>query len=84
MAKKGNLPKFTLEFDEKRVQWELQKDKTGQVVKRFNVKENATKRDVLRKAIGPNGGSVKIQKVNGRFQSERTYPKSKDPKRSPG
>ena len=80
----GNLPKLTLEYDEGRGKWELQKDKTGQVVKRFNVKENATKRGVLRKLLGSSGGSVKIQKVNGRFQSERTYPKNKDPKRSPG
>ena len=81
---KSNLPKLTLEYDEDRHKWELQKDKTGQVIKRFNVKENATKRGILKRLLGENGGSVKIQKVNGRFQSERTYPKSKDPKRSPG
>lgn len=79
-----NLPKLTLEYDEERGKWELQKDKTRQVIKRFNVKENATKRGVLKKLLGEKGGSVKIQKMNGRFQSERTYPKSKDPKRSPG
>ncbi len=28
--------------------------------------------------------SVKIHKENGRFQEERTYPRSKDPHESPG
>jgi hypothetical protein len=30
------------------------------------------------------GGSLKIHKVNGRIQEERTYPKSKDPIKSKG
>lgn len=29
-------------------------------------------------------GSVKIHKKNGRFQEERTYPRSSDPSSSPG
>jgi len=36
------------------------------------------------KAVGSGGGSVKIQKKNGRIQEERTYPGSADPKKSPG
>lgn len=28
--------------------------------------------------------SVKIHKLNGRIQEERTYPRSSDPRRSPG
>jgi hypothetical protein len=28
--------------------------------------------------------SVKIHKLNGEFQEERTYPRSADPRRSPG
>lgn len=39
----GNLPKYTLEFDESRQKWELEKDKTRKVVKRFETKTNATK-----------------------------------------
>lgn len=30
------------------------------------------------------GGSLKIHKNNGGFQEERTYPRSKDPRRSKG
>jgi len=78
------LPKFTLEFNEKKDKWELEKDKTGEVIKIFKTKEVATKRGVLKKAVGDEGGSVKIQKEDGKFQEERTYPKSKDPKKSRG
>jgi hypothetical protein len=80
----ANLPKFTLEYNDDRRKWELEHDKTGQVVKRFDTKQQATKGGVLEKAVGPEGGSVKIQKENGRFQEERTYPRSKDPRRSKG
>ena len=38
----------------------------------------------LEPAVGKLGGSVKIQKLNGRFQEERTYPKSADPSESVG
>jgi hypothetical protein len=34
--------------------------------------------------LGKAGGSVKIQKINGRFQEERTYPRSEDPRGSRG
>lgn len=41
---------------------------------------------LLEEPAGPaaDGGSVKIQKENGRFQEERTYPGSKDPVASKG
>lgn len=60
----ANLPKYTLEKNEK--------------------KEIATTGGILRTAVGKNGGSVKIQKGNGRIQEERTYPESKDPIKSKG
>ena len=80
----GKLPKFTLEFNERREKWELEKDKTNKVVKSFATKEKATKGGVLERAVGPLGGSVKIQKLNGRFEEERTYPRGRDPRRSKG
>lgn len=80
----AKLPKFTLEFDEKKDKWVLENDKTNKVVKSFETKEDATSGGVLKKAVGKDGGSVKIQKANGRFQEERTFPKSKDPKNSKG
>jgi len=78
------LPKFTLQYNEEKENWALQKDKTRRTVKSYETKEDATKRGVLKRAVGVDGGSVKIQKINGRFQEERTYPKSKDPRKSRG
>jgi len=80
----AKLPKFTLEFDEKKGNWPLENDKTNKVIKRFETKENATKGGVLKRVLGSEGGSVKIQKENGRFQEERTYPRSRDPRKSKG
>jgi hypothetical protein len=80
----GNLKKFTLDYNEKKESWELTNDKADKVVKSFDTKEEATKGGVLEKAVGKEGGSVKIQKENGRFQEERTYPGSADPKSSRG
>ncbi|MEA2206532.1 MAG: hypothetical protein QOE77_3308 [Blastocatellia bacterium] len=78
------LPKFTLDYNERKDKWDLRKDSTNRVVKTFPTKEKATKGGVLEKAVGPQGGSVKIQKQNGRIQEERTYPGSADPSKSPG
>lgn len=79
-----NLPKYTLEKDERKDKWVLEQDKTGRQVKQFSTKAEATKGGVLERAVGPEGGSVKIQKENGRYQEERTYPRSRDPRRSKG
>jgi len=78
------LPKFTLEYNEKKDHWDLRNDKSDRLIKAFATKEKATSRGTLRKAVGIKGGSIKIQKGNGRFQEERTYPKSKDPAKSKG
>ncbi len=78
-----NLPRFTLSFNVNKERWVL-KNKTGQVVKSFDTKDDATKRGVLKRAVGNNGGSVRIEKVRGGFQEERTFPPSADPHRSPG
>jgi hypothetical protein len=78
------LPKFTLTHNEKKERWDLTNDVTNRTVKTFDVKSEATKGGVLERAVGKDGGSVKIQKVNGRFQEERTYPGSKDPSSSRG
>jgi hypothetical protein len=80
----SKLSKFTLDYNEKKDRWDLTNDKTDRTVKTFETKQEATKGGVLEKAMGNNGGSVKIQKENGRFQEERTYPRSKDPKQSRG
>lgn len=82
MTKK--LTKFTLTKNESKDTWDLVDDKTDKVIKRFDTKEEATKGGVLEKAIGKDGGSVKIQKEDGKFQEERTYPGGADPKTSKG
>jgi hypothetical protein len=80
----AKLPKFTLDYDKKKDKWDLTNDKTDKVVKIFKTKEEATEGGVLRKSVGNDGGSVKIKKMDGQYQEERTYPKSKDPKKSKG
>lgn len=80
----ANLPKFTLTKNEKKDRWDLVQDKAGKVIKSFDTKTEATKGGVLEKALGKAGGSVKIQKEDAKFQEERTYPRSADPKSSKG
>ena len=80
----AKLPKFTLTKNEKKDRWDLTNDASNRVVRKFDKKAEATKGGVLSKAIGSQGGSVKIQKENGRFQEERTYPRSADPRGSKG
>jgi len=80
----AKLPKYTLKYDEKKEKWALENDKTNRTIKTFNAKEKATAGGVLEKALGEDGGSVKIQKLNGKIQEERTFPPSKDPRESKG
>jgi hypothetical protein len=78
------LRKFTLEYNETSERWDLENDATNRLVKSFGTKAAATKGGVLERALGENGGSVKIQKENGRFQEERTFPGKRDPRQSKG
>lgn len=78
------LKKFTLDHNDKKDRWDLTNDQTNRVVKTFETKENATKGGVLKKAVGPDGGSVKIKKLDNQYQEERTFPRKDDPKKSKG
>ena len=78
------LAKFTLSHNEKKNSWDLTKDQTDKVVKRFENKQDATKGGVLADAIGKAGGSVKIKTMDNHYQEERTFPRSADPKKSKG
>lgn len=78
------LPKYTVQHNERKGRWELEADKTGKVIKSTETKADMIKGGVLQDALGSSGGSVKIQKENGRFQEERTFPRSRDPKESKG
>jgi len=78
------LAKYTLAFDEKKDKWTLKNDRTNRVEQTFGTKARAMRGGVLKSAVGRDGGSVKIQKENGRLQQERTYPGRKDPRKSKG
>lgn len=80
----ANLAKFTLEYDERGEDWVLRNDRSNRLIKRYETKSDALEGGALKRAVGSEGGSVKIQKQNGRFQEERTYPRSRDPRRSRG
>jgi hypothetical protein len=44
------IPKYTLDYDKQKDDWKLSKQGTGEVVKRFDTKQEATKGGVLEKA----------------------------------
>lgn len=79
----AKLRKYTLSQNDSG-RWNLKNDSSNRTVHTFKTKQNATKGGVMKKLLGKEGGSVKIQKENGRIQEERTYPRSKDPKSSKG
>jgi hypothetical protein len=79
----SKLPKYTLSHNDNKNRWDLTNDKTNKVIKAFETKEEATAGGVLKKAIRGEG-SVKIEKENGKYQEERTFPRSEDPKKSKG
>jgi hypothetical protein len=80
----AKLRKFTLDFNERSERWRLTNDGTDRVERTFGRKSQATAGGVLKRTLGAEGGSVKIQKENGRFQEERTYPRKRDPRSSKG
>jgi hypothetical protein len=80
----AKLPKYTLSHDQKHDNWKLQNDATHRVAKRFDTKADATTGRVLKRALGADGGSVRIEKVHGGYQEERTFPRSRDPRKSKG
>lgn len=80
----ANLVQYTLVHNDKKDRWELKRDGSNRSVETFESKAEALKGGVLEKAMGKAGGSVMIQKKGGVFQQERTYPRGRDPRRSPG
>jgi hypothetical protein len=75
------LPRFTLKHDKDAGRWVL-KNQLGDTVKSFADKASATAGGVLGRAV--KRGTVRIHTASGRIQEERTYPRSADPRRSPG
>ena len=79
----AKLPRFSLAHNENTKKWELKKEGSSEVMKRFATKAAALKGGVLEKAVGGRG-SVRIRKRDGKIQEERTYPRSADPRGSKG
>jgi hypothetical protein len=79
---KDELPSYHLV--EKDRKWRLEPEGGGRAKKVFDNKGDATAGGALKDALGKAGGSVRIHKRDGEIQEERTYPRSKDPKGSPG
>lgn len=77
-----SVDKYTLHKDQKSKKWRLEKEGSDRAKKTYETKSEAVKD--LRSAVGSSGGSVRIRKTDNTIQEERTYPRSKDPKRSPG
>jgi hypothetical protein len=79
----ARLPKFTLTHSDKKDQWVLQNE-ANRIVETGDIKAEATTRGELKEAVGENGGSVRIEKLHGGYEEQRTFPKSRDPKKTPG
>lgn len=81
----AKLSRYTLSYDDKKDDWKLENDKTDKVIRRYDTKDEATEGGVLKKALGSEGGSVKIEyKEKSGYEEERTFPRSADPRESKG
>jgi hypothetical protein len=80
----AKLRRFTLSKDAAKGDWVLREQDASRARRRFATKSAALSGGAIESALGVVGGSVRIKKENGRIQEERTYPRSADPKGSPG
>lgn len=76
------IDKYTLHKDQDAEKWRLEKEGLDRAKRVYDTKSEALEN--LRGAVGPSGGSVRIRKQDGTIQEERTYPRSKDPTKTPG
>lgn len=63
-------------------EWQLKREGASRPIKSFETKQEAM--SFSTGYVGEKTGSLRIQKQNGQFQEERTYPRRDDPKRSKG
>jgi len=52
------LPKYTLDYNEKKDRWDLENDKTDKVLKSFSIKAKATTGGVLRRILEKDGQEI--------------------------
>ena len=62
--------------------WKFQKQGAKRALKVFETKQEGMEESV--EFMHNHGGSLKIHKKDGSYQEERTYPRSADPRKSPG
>lgn len=65
-----------------RAGWDVKKD--GRTVSHHNKKAPAVEKATGDAKRNPSNAQVVIKKQDGRYQEERTYPRSSDPRRTPG
>lgn len=75
------LPKYHLTCDKDRNDWELKREGAKRATRRFATKGEAMGHRVLEKLLGSKGGSVRIHRMDGTFEEERTFPAA-PPKRT--
>lgn len=63
-------------------QWKLTRQGAERAALTSDTKEDALKKSM--EFMRDHGGSMRIHKESGRIQEERTYPRSSDPRKSPG
>jgi len=73
------LKRFTLKKDGEG--WALH-NQLGERVRAFKTKADALQGGVLEEVVGE--GTVRIHREDGQLEEERTFPRSKDPRQSPG
>lgn len=62
--------------------WKLQRQGADRAAMTFEDKKSAVEESA--KFMRQHGGSLKIHSTDGKFQEERTYPRSADPRKSRG
>jgi len=76
------MPLDRFHLTKKDDEWRLEKAGTNRARVKAQTKADAVKQ--MREYMQTHEGSVVIHKEDGAFQEERTYPRRKDPKSSPG
>ena len=69
----GTTRRLSLNYNVDTDTWDLRDDRTNRLVKSFLTKEAATRRGVLEKLVGPEGGSVVIRKKGGVYEEQRNF-----------
>ena len=77
------LHRYTLKYNKENGGWDL-KDQIGQIITSFPRKTDALAGGRLEELFGQKAGTVCIHRKDGKFAEERTYPRSRDSRSSPG